>query len=185
MNPLPRLFLTSSFVSYLTFGSRVMLNKAALSLFVTIALVGFTAAYPDYRRHRRDITPFSTISLGKRTTLTQDDGTFDAKMAVRSASRTKNKHQQNMINFQRNMSTASPGDIRSILYKSRSRLDGYLLQNAVTSVAQVLHSKTGSAPLTNQNNFEWTGLTSVGTPIQSFVVQIDTGSSDLWFPSSS
>ena len=53
-------------------------------------MVGFAAAYHP---HGRNIELFTTISLGKRNTLTRDDGTFDPKEAVRSASRTKNKHE--------------------------------------------------------------------------------------------
>jgi hypothetical protein len=128
-----------------------MLNKSALTLFVTIVLAGFTAAYPEYRPHRRNITPFATVSLGKRNTLTRDDGTFDAEEAVRSASRTKSKHEQNLRNFQRNvLSMALLEEVRSIFYNSHPRLDRYLPQNAVTSVAHVSRPKTGSEPLTNQ-----------------------------------
>ena len=44
--------------------------------------------------------------------------------------------------------------------------------------------RKGSEPLTNQNqDTEWTGVASVGTPHQSFVMDFDTGSSDLWIPS--
>jgi hypothetical protein len=94
-----------------------MLNKSALTLFVIIALAGFTAAYPEYHPHRRNtqVTPFTTIHLGKRNTLRQDDGTFDAEEAVRSAFRTKSKHEQNLRNFQRNVpSVALSEEVRSI-----------------------------------------------------------------------
>ena len=36
--------------------------------------------------------------------------------------------------------------------------------------------------LTDQEEVEWTGATSIGTPAQSFVIDFDTGSSDLWVP---
>jgi cathepsin D len=157
-----------------------MLNKSALTLFVTITLAGFTAAY-----HCRNIMPVATVLLGKRNTLTRYDGTFDAEEAVRSASRTQSKHEQNLRNFQRNVpGMALSGEVRCIFYNSHPRLDGYLPQNAVTSVARVSRSKTGSEPLTNQHGSEWTGLTSVGNPDQSFTILFDTGSSDFWVPSS-
>ena len=158
-----------------------MLNKSALALFVTIALAGFTTAYPEYHPHRRNVTPFTAIPLGKRNTLTRySDGTFDTEKAVRSASRTKTKHEVNLLNFQRNTrGVASSGEVRCILYNSHPP-DRYLPQNAITSVA---HSKIGSEPLTNQNDsLEWTGPISIGDPEQFFVLQIDTGSSDLWVP---
>lgn len=34
-------------------------------------------------------------------------------------------------------------------------------------------------------DIEWTGKVEIGSPAQSFVIDFDTGSSDLWIPSSS
>ncbi|CAF0960713.1 unnamed protein product [Adineta ricciae] len=41
-----------------------------------------------------------------------------------------------------------------------------------------------SQTLINQANFYWIGLLSIGTPGQTFFVDFDTGSTDLWVPSS-
>ena len=123
-------------------------------------------------------------SLGQTATLTRHDGTFDPEEAVRPASRTQSKHEQNLRNFQRNVpSMTLSGEVRCIFYNSHPRLDGYLLENAVTSVARVSRSKTGTEPLTNQKGSEWTGLTSVGDPDQSLTILFDTGSSDFRVPS--
>jgi hypothetical protein len=91
-----------------------MLNKSGLALFVAVALAAFTAALPHFQHHRRNITPLTTISLGKRNTLTRDDGTIDMEKAALSVLRTKIKHEQNFLNLQRNsvLGLNLPGNVR-------------------------------------------------------------------------
>uniref|UniRef100_A0A914PTN9 Peptidase A1 domain-containing protein n=1 Tax=Panagrolaimus davidi TaxID=227884 RepID=A0A914PTN9_9BILA len=46
-------------------------------------------------------------------------------------------------------------------------------------------SKSASQPMTDFDDIEYVANVTIGTPPQSFLVQLDTGSSDFWIPDSS
>ncbi|KAG0044452.1 hypothetical protein BGZ83_010333, partial [Gryganskiella cystojenkinii] len=57
--------------------------------------------------------------------------------------------------------------------------------NINNAAAKASKASTGKVPLTNVHpDLEYYGTVSVGTPAQKVKLDFDTGSSDIWFPSS-
>ncbi|KEP52963.1 aspartic protease [Rhizoctonia solani 123E] len=121
----------------------------------TLAVAGSVVAAPAPGNPK-----IITIPLHKRGSPLSKDGVVVASALARQVSRVQGKYARG-----------------NAAYKTKTGLD---LFSGVQSL-----EKRQNEPLTDEQDELWAGTIRIGTPGQSFLIDFDTGSADLWIPSSS
>ncbi|EKM60349.1 uncharacterized protein PHACADRAFT_189481 [Phanerochaete carnosa HHB-10118-sp] len=138
-----------------------MFCKATL-IPVTLALLTTTSSIVH--------APGVKVALEERSTLTRADRTFDHENVILDGIKIQNKYQRNL---------------RNLLANTDSLPKGWEIKDFITVSSSSEKHAVGIEALANDKNVEWLGPITIGTPNQPFNIQIDTGSPNLWIPSSS
>ncbi|KAG8747738.1 Type I transmembrane sorting receptor [Ceratobasidium sp. 414] len=123
----------------------------------TLAIAGSVAAAPA------PAAKTITIPLHKRAAPLSKDGVIVPSALARQVARAQVKYAHG-----------------NAAYKSKTGVD---LFSGVKSLDQL--AKRQKEALVDEQDELWAGTIGIGTPAQSFLIDFDTGSADLWVPSSS
>ncbi|KAJ3751137.1 acid protease [Lentinula detonsa] len=129
------------------------------------------------------------ISLPPRAAPTNPDGTFNHDAAKRLNRKVIEKHRQNLMNLEKNCG-GLPEGIKIPDLAAVPQNPAHVPRTDEDSNDKVTHTKRTSKKaeegLTDEEgDVEWAGNIEIGTPSKKFLIDFDTGSSDLWVVASS
>ncbi|KAJ7753890.1 acid protease [Mycena olivaceomarginata] len=136
-----------------------MFNKSALLLAVTLAVSVAAGPAPTAPTKRG-----TAIPIAKRSSLTREDGVFDHDKAIASTIFTLNKHRANLINLEKNkgLDAFHQGAEIKALKTVPVDVEARMQQRAVKRQSETLTDE--------EDDLEWAGTISVGTPAQKFLI---------------
>jgi cathepsin D len=153
---------------------------AKASLLATVTLAVLASASPVTLPTKKSTSGIA-IPLKKRTSLTTFEGVFDHDAAIAQLITVKNKHRQNLINLEKNKGKAAFKEVcshRPSLFSA----DWFCFQGmeikplaTLPSAVEARMEKRQSESLTDEDqDTEWAGKITIGTPAQSFLIDFDS-----------